>query len=253
METTFKILYKYRNKRAINKCNEVKFFNRYKDILKDNDSFMSYAEPFQVFDIIRGNIIIRSLLNKNTLDKIIDDEYSNKKFNLNEEINEIIREKSLELPFIRSKGFKIFIPFFNISTNLVYSKEYEKFYLEPYKDLKKKFAPFIINPFETYQLDVFDSLFTNLVKVSSDRSSVAFYHYDLKIIFIINDQGYLDSTITLFDKYLKNPNFEHIIERVKPIINAYYDADLKTFVYQLYENKLISYKVFRKLCKEKKI
>ena len=123
----------------------------------------------------------------------------------------------------------------------------------PYIELNKKFEPFLVDPFSTYATNLFSSLFTQLVKVDESKTSVAFYHYDFNAIFIINRQGTLDNIIYLFDKYLKNPHKFNVIERVKPLVKAYYNNDLLEFVNILYKNGFVSYLVFRKICKVKKI
>ena len=119
--------------------------------------------------------------------------------------------------------------------------------------MTKKYEPFLVEPFETYSVDLFNSLFTQLVKIDESRTSIAFYHYDFNAIFIINRQGTLDNIIYLFDKYLKNPHKYNIIERIKPLTRAYYNNDLAEFVNLLYKNGFVSYYVFRKICKVKKI
>lgn len=249
----YEYLYLQRNKNFFNNSEEFIFFRNYKRVLENEPSFLIYADNEDLFDIIKANIIIKGIINKNTLEQIIEEEFLNKNFNTNEEIIENIRERSLDLPYLKVEDQKIFIPFFNRSTNLVYSKNYEEIMNEPYLDLRKKFAPFIVNPFETYQIDLFDSLFTKFVRVMEDETSVAFYHYDLRTIFIINKQGYLDNYICLFDKHLKNPSEDRIIDRIKLVIKEYYDNNLTGFLYSMYENNLISYYVYRRLCKWKKI
>lgn len=249
----YEYLYLQRNKKFFNNSEEFIFFRNYKRVLENEPSFLIYADNEDLFDIIKANIIIKGIINKNTLEQIIEEEFLNKNFNTNEEIIENIRERSLDLPYLKVEDQKIFIPFFNRSTNLVYSKNYEEIMNEPYLDLRKKFAPFIVNPFETYQIDLFDSLFTKFVRVMEDETSVAFYHYDLRTIFIINKQGYLDNYICLFDKHLKNPSEDRIIDRIKLVVKEYYDNNLTGFLYSMYENNLISYYVYRRLCKWKKI
>ncbi len=249
----FDYLYKVRNKRHFINSDEYIFFNKYKHLLEDEQSFMFYADTESLFDILKANIIIKGILNKNTIEQIIEEEYLNKNFNTNNEIIENIKERSLDLPYLRVEDQKIYIPFFNRSTNLVYTTNFEEILKEPYIDLTKKYAPFVVNPFETYQMDLFESLFTKFVRVMEDETSVAFYHYDLRTIFIINKQGYLDNYICLFDKYLKNPSEERIIDRIRTVIKYYYENNLTSFLYSLYENSLISYYVYRRLCKWKKI
>ncbi len=253
MKSVFEILKKYKNNKFINSSEEVKFYDKYCEVLYDNNNFIKYTEINDLFDIVKSNIIIRSILNKNTIDKIIKEEISNHDFNTVEEIQNNIKNRFFNLPYMKYEDFKIYIPFFNISTNNIYSNEFFKLKEVPYNDLMKKYVYFLIDPFETYKLNIFESNFTELVKIYSDNTSSAYYHFNLRTIFIINDQGFIDNTIHIFDKKMKYVDTTNIIERIKPAIRAYYKNDIAEFIYSLNEEKLISHKVFRKLCKIKKI
>ena len=249
MGEIYNILKKERNKKGIYNCSEMTFFRNFKGILKSNPIFNKYLEIDNDFDIIRANIIIKSIINKDELDNIINDMYiANANVGV-ESIKDDIKEKISDLPYISYDNFKIYIPFFNKATNIIYSNESEKMFQYPYVSLFKKFEPFFVDAFETYNIDLFNSLFTQLVKISESNTSVAFYHYDFNAIFIINRQGTLDNIIYLFDKHMKNPHKYNIIEKVRPLVNAYYDNDLSLFIYLLYKNDLVSYYVFRKICK----
>ncbi len=253
MKNIYSILNKYKNNRIINKSNEFSFYNKYCEILYDNVNFKKYTEINNLFDLIKANIIIRSLLNKNYIDKCIKTEFSNKKFNTKEEIICNINNKINNLIYMDYNSYKIYIPLFNLETNNIYVNYIEKMNVNPYDKLFNKFEYFLINSFEVYKLNLYESRFCELVKIIEDDTSVAYYHYELRTIFIINNQGYLDNIISIFDKNMKNINNDNIIERIKMVMLKYFEGDLSGFIYSLYEEKLISNKVFRKLCKIKRI
>lgn len=253
MKSLFSILEKARNKKNYRSSDEIVFFNKFKGMLKIHPYFSRYLECENDFDIIKANIIIKAIINKEELDKIINDAYLKHANKDVSEVKEIIKEKISDLPYIDYDNFKVYIPFFNKATNFVYSVDNEKMKEYPYIDLNRKFDPFIVEAFSTYETDVFSSLFTQLVKVEETRTSLAYYHYDFNAIFIINKQGSLDNIIYLFDKHLKNPHKYNIIERVKPLVRANYNNDLLEFVNLLYKNGFVSYYIFRKICKVKKI
>lgn len=252
-KTIFKILEKERNNRNFRKSEEVEFFQKYYNLLKDDSYFSKYADRDNFFDVIRANIIIKSIINKNTLDNIIEEEHINSRKNSKEDMLDNIRERSTGLPYIKYNGYKVFITFFNKVTNEIYSHSTDKFGLVPYDTIIRKYGQFVVDPFENYKIDVFDSLFTKFVKIDEDPTAVAFYHYDLNTIFIINRQGSLDNAIYLFDRHIKKANKEHLLERIKPAISAYFNTNLTDFIFNLYNNQLISYHVFRKLCKCKNL
>lgn len=249
----FKILEKECNKRKINHSEEYKFYNANKFELSINSYFEEYTEASDVFDIICGNIVICGIKNKEILDKIIDEEYFFSSERKIENIKKEINDRILDLPYLKVRNIKVYIPFFNLNTNAIYSINSEKMSEEPYLNLVDNYNAFLTNPFTTYGVDIFDFLSTKLVRILESSTAVAFYHFDFNVIFIINRQGSLDNTIYLFDKRIKKPNYSHIVERIKPVVQAYFDGNLNDFIYLLYKNELISYKVFRKICKEKKL
>ncbi len=249
----FEILEKECNKKKINHSEEYKFFNANKSLLSINPLFEKYADVHDIFDVICANIIINGIKNKDLLDKVIEEEYfSNKEKNV-EIIKQEIKDRIIDLPYLKVNKVKVYIPFFNLNTNIVYSVNSEMMFREPYINLVSNYDAFLTNPFNTYGADIFNFLSTKLVRISESTTTIAFYHFDFNTIFIINRQGSLDNAIYLFDKNIKKPDYSHIVERIKPLIQAYYDGKLTDFIYLLYKNKFISYKVFTKICKEKKL
>lgn len=247
-ESIFKILEKERNSKTFNN-EESDFFYKNKNILKNDPQFSKYLTVENDFDIIKANIIIRGLKNKEDIDTFIIEGFKNNIHNL----NGILKEKCLDYPYIKYDDYRVYFPFFNRITNGVYSNEVEKLKDSPYSDLFLNYKAFIVDPFDTYGVDLFDSSFTKLVKVSEDLTTVSYFSYHLNCIFVINRQGGIDTMIYLFDKHLKHPNKSHVIDRVKVVLESYYTNQMRDFVSSLYKNEFISYKVFKKICKVKKI
>lgn len=248
-KSIYKILESERNKKNSHNNDEYTFFVNNKHFLKENTYFSSYASPLDAFDLIKSNIIIRALKNKEEIEEMILSKESDK----NIDLKLYIKEKCLDFPSIQYENLKIYFPFFSKITNNVYVNEVERLNDEPYNALFQDYSPFLVNPFDTYGVDLFDSTFTRLIKIDEDLTTVAFYSYYLSAILIINKQGGLDNVIYLFDKHLKHPNKSHIIDRVKALTDSYYKNNIHDFVYTLYKNEFISYKVFKKICKAKKI
>lgn len=249
----FKILEKEKNKKSIKHSDEMKFYLENRSLLNKNPNFDKYIDCSDIFDILCANIIISSIQNKAKLDNIIEEEYLSSTSRSLINIKEEIKDKILDLPYLKIKDIKVYVPIFNVSTNYVYSINNEKMTEEPYVNLRDNYNAFLIDPFATYGVDLFDSMFTKLVRIEECPTAVAFYHFDFNAIFIINRQGGLDNIIYLFDKKLRHPKTNRIVERIRPVINAYFDGRLNDFIYLLYKNELISYSVFRKICKEKGI
>ena len=254
MGQIFKILEKYRNKLYFLNSSELRFFNKYKGLLKMNQSFFDYLEIDNDFDVIKANIIIKSIINKEELDKVFDESSKNVEFNQTpEDFSKHFDECIKDLIYISFEDVNIYIPFFNTQTNYVYYKDHEKMRDYPYFQLKKKYDTFVINPFNTYNIYLFDSEFTDLVKISEDDTCAAYYHPEFNEILIINNQGSLDNVIYLFDRFIKNPNKKNIIERIKPLVEAYFNNEMNDFINILYKNNFISYLLFSKICKSKGI
>ena len=59
-------------------------------------------------------------------------------------------------------------------------------------------------------------------------------------IYIINEQGRLDCKITLFDRFIRKPNYNHMLERIRPVVDAYYSYDKKLFLDEMKKQEFIS-------------
>ena len=70
MGSLFDILEKERNKKYYKYSEEINFFNKFKGMLKINPYFLKYLDCENDFDIIKANIIIKAIINKEELDKI---------------------------------------------------------------------------------------------------------------------------------------------------------------------------------------
>lgn len=253
MGELFKVLKQHRDTKFINKSSELEFFYKNRFLLKMNQIGSKLYDSSDLFDIIKANIIIKALKNKDDIDQIIHEELINHGNLGDPSIKENISEKLLDLPCIFFNTYKVYIPFFNKPTNIVYSSDFEKLQEEPYNSIDKNFVPFTVNPFEIYNSNLFDSTFTELIRIDEDLTSVAFYDYSFNTLFFINKQGSLDAAIYLFDRHMKHPSRSNVVDRLRPIVSAYYDNCLNDFVNLMFSNDLISYKLYRKICKVKKL
>ena len=140
---------------------------------------------------------------------------------------------------------KIYIPFFNRAINQIYSLEPLKLLEEPYISLEDNYQNSSNDPFDTYGAELFNSFFTKLVKVGTNGKEIAYFHYDTNTIYIVNEQGRLDLKIVLFDRYIKKPNLNHMLERITPVVDKYFADDREGFIEALLENKFISKKMYQ--------
>lgn len=242
-------LEKYQNKiYSLDKTEEYRFFLSHRDILVKYEKFAHlYELNDNDFDIFRANVIIHAHINKQNFEaevKSLKDYMAKtgKKFD-KAKFNSALKERMLDAPYYQEDKNKIYIPFFSRSINLIYLKEPEKLLTYPYSELEGSYSESIIDPFDTYGAELYNSFFTRFVKVGTNGREVAYFHYDTNCIYIVNSQGRLDVKIALFDKYIKKPSLSHMLERLKPVAEAYFADDREAFINSLLNNSFISTKM----------
>ena len=210
-----------------------------------------YDSEENEFDIIRANILLRGLENKELFEKEIlnissHGQIDHAKFVIT------LKERVIDQPYHDAGGVKIYIPFFSKALNEIYVNEPEKLLVIPYSELQTDYENACVDPFDTYGAELFNSYYTSLVKVASSKHITAFFNYDMNTLYFINDQGRLDAKVVLFDKYIKKPKFTHMLERVAPVVEAYFNDDRNGFINALLDNNLISPQMHKLLLENKK-
>lgn len=247
----FKQLEKYQKKRnGFYKGDEFTFYLLNRNLLTKMPKFaymLNNRHPSE-FDIMRANIVLRSYQNK----ELIEQETSSlqnymlkggKKANYDNMVI-AMKEKIIDEPYFKDKKAKIYIPFFSKAINLIYLNDPIKLTRYPYASLKDDFNDAMIDPFDTYGYKLYNSYFTKLILVAEQDKTAAFFHYDTNTIYIINEQGRLDCKIVLFDKFLRKPNYNHMLERIKPVIEAYYSYEKDKFLDEMKAQGFISPHVY---------
>ena len=83
-----------------------------------------------------------------------------------------------------------------------------------------------------------------MIKISTNGQEIAYFHYDTNTVYIVNNQGRLDNKIVLFDRYIKKIYDNHMVERLKVVIDAYFQNSRSNFVESLFEQQFISEKIY---------
>lgn len=233
------------------KCEDYIFYSKNRNLLSKIDQFNFLTSGKENdFRIIRANILIHGLINKSIIEQEVKNLViytANHQILTHEDFVETLNQRILTRPYLEEKEGRIYIPFFPKSINSLYLNEPEKLNEYPYTDLLKSFTGLIIDPFDTYGAELYNTHFTRLVKIATDKKVTAFFHYDTFTIYMINDQGRLDSKIVLFDRYLRKIVTTHMLERIRPVVQAYFDNDIKNFINSLEKNGFISPKMLFKL------
>lgn len=185
---------------------------------------LPFINPKEGFSLIQTSIIIEALIKYEELVSY---------FASNPAPDSIVSVK----PLFIYKNVPIYCPLFSVSNNLLIANNLGS---------KLNLNHDAIDIFEIYNFALYESNLTSLVKVGEDKHTRAYYHYDFNTIYIINDQGRLDNRICLFDKHIEKPDYRNIIERIAPVMKAYYANDRMAFINALLYEKLISNYVFNK-------
>lgn len=231
------------------KSDEYSFFSSNRGLLGKVARFSFLDDPHEDdFDIMRANIIIHSYLNKVAFEEemVNFEDYSLKGEGVDHvKMIQSLRERMVDRPYFKEENEKdkIYIPFFSRSLNALYFHEPEKLLVPPYSDLKDQFADSVIDPFDVYGAELYNSNFTRLLKVKTFESVTAYFHYDTNTIYFINKQGRLDNKIVLFDRHMKRPNYSHMLDRISPVIDAYFANDRAGLINALHDQGLISSKM----------
>jgi len=233
-----------KRRKGFEKSEEFRFFLDNRHLLTKIPRFVNFYDvENDPFEIMRANIILQAYLNKAKMEEEIRNlssyiNVNNKKNHAQflKSFHEIISEQ----PYYQEGQKKIYIPFFTRSLNQIYFDEPEKLLTSPYAGLKDRFQDTVVDPFDTYGSELYNSHFSRLVKVKQEDKETAFFHYDTNTIYFVNEQGRLDGTVVLFDRYLRRPSYSHMLERIRPVVDAYFNFDREGFINALYDNGFIS-------------
>lgn len=250
----FKTLIKKQKFKNFKSSSEYRFYVKNRTLLDRFPMYRFLSNVDNDFDVIRANIIIRSLLNKKQIEEAVSLAISTKKL-LKESENalfrkKLIREKIVDLPFAVVNNVRVYVPIFNLTLNKIYSEDFEKLLVEPYSHLLTKFETLVLDPFENYHFALYDSLFTHFLKVYEDDKLICLFSYDFRTLYFVNRQGRLENKIALFDKYIKRPDSHNLINRIESVVNAYVNFDKEAILNALVEQELISAKLIDKLRKD---
>lgn len=225
------------------------FFLAHKGILALHQPFERFLKGEDPFMVVRANIILRSLMNKKTIEKLYREKIENKGEGLLK-MKDFMKQGMSDLPYLLFGGEKIYVPLFPSSLNLIYSQGFEKLLVPPYKSLLAEFDALMVDPFDYYGSAIFDSYFTKLVPIRREGKLLAAYDFDAEALYIIDDEGRLDARLSLFDKYLPHPEKTHMIKRLLALSEAYFHGDKEDLLGSLLSNGFMSLRLSSLLSEE---
>lgn len=242
----YKTLAKYQRNRSYKHGDDYRLYKSYRYLYANIDIYSFLRNPKDEFDLIRANTIIRAILNKKEIEDAIIFAYRDSPFK-NKEANQYVLEKLENLPYLMEGNLKVYVPIFPLSINSLYSQRFAKLLKAPFSRLLKDYSRSAIDSFDVYNFSLYDSLFTKLVPIYKEEKVMVMYHYDFHTLYFINNEGRLDAKLPLFDRYIKRPNYNHIIERLKDVTDSYLHDDKEALFEALMKNELISEKLIHKI------
>lgn len=242
----YSTLEKYQKIKSYRHSDDYHFYLENRHLFANIDAYRFLLMPTNEFDVIRANIVIEAIKNKKILDEAIIYAFKESSLKTNE-VSRFLEEKMAKLPYIQDGSNKIFVPIFSRATNQLYAKNFGKLMRAPYSRLLKDFSNSAIDLFDVYNFSLYNSMFTRFVPLYQDDKILVVYHYDFMSLYIINNEGRLDAKLALFDKYIRRPDFGHIIERLKAVVDAYLLDDREALYNALIDNKFISARLIHKI------
>jgi hypothetical protein len=220
-----------------------KFYDENMHLFAGAPSLKKFDNIMDGFSLIKASIVLEGLSNKTKIETAASlyQEANLSSASSYSAIHE--RLPYYELP----DGKRIYVPFFTEVFNRPYDKRLKSLLKPPFVILKNDFDSETIDPFFHYGYDLFDSKFTDLIKVavSSKKDLAAFYSIDLETVFVITDQGTLEETIPLFDTPLIDRRKDHLFSRLEILMDFYFDSDKDSFIDSLFNLHFITQKTYQ--------
>lgn len=221
---------------------EAVFYNENAYLLNGVEQWAMFLKPLDSFLTIRANILIRGLLNKERIEKLYRGKIKEGALPKEERLTlkDYMASGMSSLPYLLYQGEKIYVPFFPVSLNVLYAKEWKKLAIPPYAHLIRDYQAATVDCFDYYGYALYDSYFTRLVPIRKSPKVMAAYDYDAEALYFINDQGRLDAKICLFDREIKTPVKTHMVKRIEAVADAYFAGNRNALIQALVQGNLIS-------------
>ena len=255
----FETLEKKQRFTFFNSGDENRFFITHSGVLSLIPGGKALSRAEKPFDVIKANIVIRAIMNKMRLDEIyVTTARQYRVDGVLEHDGEVAVRKAIEeakkdLPYLQVGEDRIYIPVLPRSLNLIYDRNIIRLEEKPLRALLgERYDVMVVDAFDTYGPTIFDSNFTNLIKVGEHEGVVAFFDYDSLSIYFVNKQGRLDVSIALFDRQIGKRNLNHMLERIQPVVDAYFRDDREELKQILVKNQLISSSLMRKISSDER-
>lgn len=252
------LLFPYLNKtiskaRKLPDSRDKVFYNAHSYYFAKYPYLSKYAVIPDTFSLIKANVILQCLINKEEI------ETRAKVYNTSSSLSrpELVPFIYSRLPYVSFKEGggerKIYVPFFSKELNRAYSENPALLKEPKYAELRNNPESAMVDPFRTLSFSLFESPFTDLVKLLRDdeQGLEAFYHIDTETIFVIDGEGGLEEQIPLFETE-DHPRLSktHLFPRLTALMEFYFAGDRDAFVDALSSSGFISEKTYANILKQ---
>jgi hypothetical protein len=248
----------WKEKSRFLKSKDGQYFLNQKRRLLRYQAFSDLFYSSTIFSMLQAVIILKGLQQKAQIDEYLNIQALRSIQAHGRIKHHLIRERFLKdfqfsFHFLDNQQ-RMILPFFNRALNFIYQYEPDRLYDYPYSRLNEDFSTSIVDTFEYYSWSLFSSGFVNLIPLQvGDKSAQAFYQSDARVVLIINQQGRLDATISLFDRDIQRPNLLNISKRLIPGLTAYFQHDRQGFIQGLLQEDFLSEKYAKAMLKSNKV
>ncbi len=222
------------------------YYNENSYRLNELESFHYLMNPTDSFGIVCGNVILRALENKATIERLLKT-YEKGKAEIAVSLSNFMRDGMANLPYLDWHDEKIYVPVFPSSIAALYTKDFQKLLEAPYSAIVKDYEDMMIDPFDYYGYSAFISYFTSLVLVRKTEECAALYDFDASCLYFVNDEGRLDAKLCLFDRGIERPILTHLMPRLAKVADRYFANDREGMLQALQEGNLISAHLIEKI------
>lgn len=198
-------------------------------------AFAKYNSNHNIYSLIKASLLLESLKNWNFF-KYYFENFSTSQLRC---VDKLIYDK---LKYAIYKDKKIYLPFFPLEINELFSYNFSSLHSSKYVNVFKDEKKYYVDPFTYYGSSLFDSLLTKLLLINKFKTTSFFYHIDFETILVIRDNGDLENEFPLFDEDCKKDK-NNLFEKLHDVSKKYF-TDEKSFFSSLFENKLISKRLY---------
>ena len=206
-----------------------------------NQATREYVDTYLPSLLIKSDIILHSLLNKENIDEKVS-QYSYEQLKKDFLIKNILND----LISFKFEDVDIYIPTYDKETNKLIKEDLSSFKKENNRYIKDRNYK-VINPFNYYKNKIFESKFCRLIKLNvNNNGDEFFFHSDLNTLFVINS----GNIVVEFPVQPDKKNKVDLFNRLSVVAKGYFKLNETDFLDLLLKTHLISSSVYKEVSKD---